>query len=344
MSDSERSRRNKLKPMKSHKLKSHRESTASLHGTHMEVGELGTDLLSHRSASVRNLRYISEDSEIHGSGVGSEKTSVVETSGRLDDVSSRGRFRKRSYRNTGRSTQLSSDDVEFMRKFLCDMGKDFMAKGLERTGDDTVSSEPITSSKTSQISPVRSTNPDNHPSLAPCGENTAPLPSLTNDSEQNSAPANSKPPQIDSNTARSRQSKRDTDECDSSQTTPFEEEDSGLTVEDILYVQKILRERTIIAPTSVSDLDDDSMRPESHRGLGDLPDIRPPTGSLERYAGGSTKACHSTTIDQDVPPHFVCPITYEVMKNPVVLSDGHTYESTAVERWLLRHDTSPMTG
>jgi len=32
------------------------------------------------------------------------------------------------------------------------------------------------------------------------------------------------------------------------------------------------------------------------------------------------------------------------MRDPVVLSDGHTYERVAAERWLLRHDTSPMTG
>ena len=32
------------------------------------------------------------------------------------------------------------------------------------------------------------------------------------------------------------------------------------------------------------------------------------------------------------------------MRDPVVLSDGHTYERSAVERWLLRHKTSPMTG
>mmetsp|Transcript_28910 Transcript_28910/g.81419 ORF Transcript_28910/g.81419 Transcript_28910/m.81419 type:complete len:231 (-) Transcript_28910:1453-2145(-) len=40
---------------------------------------------------------------------------------------------------------------------------------------------------------------------------------------------------------------------------------------------------------------------------------------------------------------FYCPITYEVMVDPVVASDGFTYERSAIVDWLRRHDTSPMT-
>ena len=44
------------------------------------------------------------------------------------------------------------------------------------------------------------------------------------------------------------------------------------------------------------------------------------------------------------PPHaFLCPITLEVMKEPVVCADGHTYEQEAIEEWLRHHDTSPVT-
>eukprot|EP00164_Ancoracysta_twista_P004004 GFYU01005375.1.p1 GENE.GFYU01005375.1~~GFYU01005375.1.p1 ORF type:complete len:331 (-),score=94.93 GFYU01005375.1:283-1143(-) len=32
------------------------------------------------------------------------------------------------------------------------------------------------------------------------------------------------------------------------------------------------------------------------------------------------------------------------MQNPVVISDGHTYEQASIERWLLNNDKSPMTG
>lgn len=44
-----------------------------------------------------------------------------------------------------------------------------------------------------------------------------------------------------------------------------------------------------------------------------------------------------------VPSEFLCPITYEVMTDPVILSDGHTYERTAIEEWLRNHNTSPLS-
>jgi len=40
---------------------------------------------------------------------------------------------------------------------------------------------------------------------------------------------------------------------------------------------------------------------------------------------------------------FRCPITREVMFNPVVAPDGHTYERKAIEEWLRRNGTSPVT-
>ena len=41
---------------------------------------------------------------------------------------------------------------------------------------------------------------------------------------------------------------------------------------------------------------------------------------------------------------FICPITTEVMSDPVMAADGHAYERTAIERWLATKSTSPMTG
>ena len=34
----------------------------------------------------------------------------------------------------------------------------------------------------------------------------------------------------------------------------------------------------------------------------------------------------------------------QIMKHPVVASDGHTYEREAITQWLTQHITSPMTG
>lgn len=41
---------------------------------------------------------------------------------------------------------------------------------------------------------------------------------------------------------------------------------------------------------------------------------------------------------------FMCPIAHEVMKEPVVLADGNTYDREAIDRWLQQNDTSPLTG
>lgn len=43
------------------------------------------------------------------------------------------------------------------------------------------------------------------------------------------------------------------------------------------------------------------------------------------------------------PDAFMCPISYEIMKNPVVAEDEHTYERGAIEEWFKNHNTSPMT-
>ena len=43
------------------------------------------------------------------------------------------------------------------------------------------------------------------------------------------------------------------------------------------------------------------------------------------------------------PDEFLCPISYEVMTDPVILEDGHTYDRTSIEAWLARSDMSPMT-
>jgi G3E family GTPase len=43
------------------------------------------------------------------------------------------------------------------------------------------------------------------------------------------------------------------------------------------------------------------------------------------------------------PHDLCCPITQELMQDPVVAGDGHTYERAAIEDWLSRQSTSPMS-
>ena len=40
---------------------------------------------------------------------------------------------------------------------------------------------------------------------------------------------------------------------------------------------------------------------------------------------------------------LLCPITMTRPRDPVLLSDGHIYERTAIETWLERNHSSPMT-
>merc|ERR1712187_786193 len=48
--------------------------------------------------------------------------------------------------------------------------------------------------------------------------------------------------------------------------------------------------------------------------------------------------------EDDKNGHLFCPITHELMVDPVMLDDGHSYERTAIEEWLKDNDTSPNTG
>lgn len=41
--------------------------------------------------------------------------------------------------------------------------------------------------------------------------------------------------------------------------------------------------------------------------------------------------------------HCVCPITHQLMNDPVMAADGHSYERDAIERWFSAHRTSPST-
>ncbi|KMQ94861.1 wd sam and u-box domain-containing protein 1 [Lasius niger] len=48
--------------------------------------------------------------------------------------------------------------------------------------------------------------------------------------------------------------------------------------------------------------------------------------------------------ESEIPHEFLCPITHEIMKEPVQCSDGFTYERAAINEWFLCGKyTSPMT-
>ncbi|CAF2708819.1 unnamed protein product [Rotaria sp. Silwood2] len=51
----------------------------------------------------------------------------------------------------------------------------------------------------------------------------------------------------------------------------------------------------------------------------------------------------SPTEYSEVSKDFICPITGTLFHDPVVASDGHTYEREAIVRWLQRERISPIT-
>ena len=67
-------------------------------------------------------------------------------------------------------------------------------------------------------------------------------------------------------------------------------------------------------------------------------------------SGSGSGSVNSNGADGDVPS-LLCPITKELMQDPVVAADGHTYERDAIQAWIQQQGqrghgrvNSPMTG
>ena len=68
-------------------------------------------------------------------------------------------------------------------------------------------------------------------------------------------------------------------------------------------------------------------------------DAAPPVSDAPEPA-----AARATAVPVKVPDAFVCPLTFEIMHDPVLLvGDGQTYERAEIRRWLQTKQTSPMT-
>ena len=59
---------------------------------------------------------------------------------------------------------------------------------------------------------------------------------------------------------------------------------------------------------------------------------------------GGTKKHPNRLKGMRIRDEFLCPITHELLRDPVVACDGHTYEKADIEKWLRSRNTSPMTG
>jgi len=61
-------------------------------------------------------------------------------------------------------------------------------------------------------------------------------------------------------------------------------------------------------------------------------------------AGPQSIYAQAVHADDEPPDGILCPITGEIMQDPVICCDGHSYERTSIQAWLAGHSTSPLTG
>jgi hypothetical protein len=68
--------------------------------------------------------------------------------------------------------------------------------------------------------------------------------------------------------------------------------------------------------------------------------------SLEGPRRAVSAMADAATSGEDAacPTSFLDPVTFEIMRDPVLTVDGHTFERETIEKWLLDHDTSPFHG
>ncbi|XP_076892721.1 U-box domain-containing protein 21-like [Bidens hawaiensis] len=63
-----------------------------------------------------------------------------------------------------------------------------------------------------------------------------------------------------------------------------------------------------------------------------------------RLAGKKPLSKQNSQIELTIPTHFRCPISLDLMKDPVTLSTGITYDRESIERWIRDgNETCPVT-
>jgi len=85
--------------------------------------------------------------------------------------------------------------------------------------------------------------------------------------------------------------------------------------------------------------------PEAQNPTPDVDDLpSPPDLKAAAWQKGKEKVelAAGLSTEEDPPENFLCPITQEIMKAPVVCADGYTYEESAIKNWFQNKRTSPM--
>ena len=60
--------------------------------------------------------------------------------------------------------------------------------------------------------------------------------------------------------------------------------------------------------------------------------------SIDNDAAAATTSCSLS-----IPEEYICPLTLELFKHPVMTRWGHTFERDAIMEWLKKNDECPLT-
>ena len=69
-----------------------------------------------------------------------------------------------------------------------------------------------------------------------------------------------------------------------------------------------------------------------------------PARRRKMYSGEGSAVGDGAGASGELPAWALCPISLAPMLDPVMTSDGYTYERSAVSRWFSQQRSSPMTG
>lgn len=105
--------------------------------------------------------------------------------------------------------------------------------------------------------------------------------------------------------------------------------------EETLAVRKLVKQRGGRSPENIQQIVDLLGKLKQITGVGERIALDGPVSSK------SLRRCQSSFI----PHEFLCPITLEIMTDPVIVASGQTFERESIGKWLdSNHRTCPKTG
>jgi len=114
-----------------------------------------------------------------------------------------------------------------------------------------------------------------------------------------------------------------------------EAEEPQNSTETLVQLDKRKRVHSAAAEDVIEILDEDLAEHKSEVLNNTAPTVDVPNNSMP--------VAEPTEHKAEIPDEYLCPITGEQMRDPVIADDGTTYERSAIATWFEDHDTSPLT-